>query len=81
VHSHHSPPDSFSLRTRSPDATHADDGGSGRGGDDDGGQWQPGGNEDGVNPVGLAILGVIGLWAYWEWKRPGGKLNSRTRYA
>jgi hypothetical protein len=34
-----------------------------------------------VNPVGLAILGVVGLWAYWEWKRPGGRLNPRTRYA
>lgn len=45
--------------------------------------WNPGGSGDGVNPVGLGILGVCGLWAYWEYKRPGGKLapKQRGRYA
>ena len=62
----------------------ADDGGrGGGGGGDDGGMWNPGGSGDGVNPVGLGILGVCGLWAYWEYKRPGGKLapKQRGRYA
>ena len=63
----------------------ADDGGrGGGGGGDDGGMWSPGGSGDGVNPVGLGILGVCGLWAYWEYKRPGGKLApkpKRGRYA
>ena len=41
--------------------------------------WNPGGSGDGVNPVGLGILGVCGLWAYWEYKRPGGKLAPKQR--
>ena len=28
-----------------------------------------------ANPAGLAILVACGLWAYFEYKRPGGKLN------
>jgi hypothetical protein len=34
-----------------------------------------------ANPAGLAILVVCGLWAYFEYKRPGGKLNpNAARY-
>ena len=34
-----------------------------------------------ANPAGLAILVACGLWAYFEYKRPGGKLNpNAARY-
>lgn len=34
-----------------------------------------------ANPLGLGVLVVCGLWAYWEWRRPGGKLNPNTKYS
>lgn len=30
--------------------------------------------------MGLAILVACGLWAYFEYKRPGGKLNPTPQY-
>ncbi len=33
-----------------------------------------------ANPMGLAILVACGLWAYFEYKRPGGKLNPNASY-
>jgi hypothetical protein len=64
-------------------------GGRGGGDDEGGGGWEPGGSDDGVrlpsqrvsklltlpevNPVGMAILGICGLWAFVEYKRPGGE--------
>ena len=44
---------------------------------DDG--WEPGGDGDGPSPWGLGILLVIGAWALWEYKRPGGILNPQTK--
>ena len=43
---------------------------------DDG--WNPGG--EGTPSIwGLVILLVIGAWALWEYKRPGGSLNPETK--
>lgn len=45
---------------------------------DDG--WNPGG--EGTPSVwGLVILLVVGAWALWEYKRPGGSLNPETKRA
>ena len=30
--------------------------------------------------MGLVVLVVCGIWAYWEWRRPGGKLNPQSKY-
>ena len=65
-----------------------DDGGmSGGGGGDDGDDGDDGDYDDGWNPgdegepstMGLGILLVIGAWALWEYKRPGGSLNPQTK--
>ena len=64
-----------------------DDGGMGGGGGDDGDDGDDGDYDDGWNPggegepstMGLGILLVIGAWALWEYKRPGGSLNPQTK--
>ena len=65
-----------------------DDGGmSGGGGGDDGDDGDDGDYDDGWNPgdegepstMGLGILLVIGAWALWEYKRPGGSLNPQRK--
>ena len=65
-----------------------DDGGMGGGGNgDDGDDGEDGDYDDGWNPggegepstMGLGILLVIGAWALWEYKRPGGSLNPQTK--
>ena len=33
------------------------------------------------NPFGLLIIVVCGIWAYWEWRKPGGKLAPKPSYA
>ena len=43
---------------------------------DDG--WNPG-DEGQPSAWGLVILLVIGSWALWEYKRPGGSLNPETK--
>ena len=43
---------------------------------DDG--WNPGG-EGQPSAWGLIILLVVGAWALWEYKRPGGSLNPETK--
>lgn len=43
---------------------------------DDG--WNPGG-EGSPSVWGLVILLVVGAWALWEYKRPGGSLNPETK--
>jgi len=43
---------------------------------DDG--WNPGG-EGAPSAWGLVILLVVGAWALWEYKRPGGSLNPETK--
>ncbi len=45
---------------------------------DDG--WNPG-REGQPSPWGLVILLVVGAWALWEYKRPGGSLNPETKKA
>jgi hypothetical protein len=47
-------------------------------GDDDGG-WEPGGDGDPPSPLGLGVLLVVGAYALWEYKRPGGILNPQTK--
>jgi len=55
----------------------------GGGGDDDDEEawddgWNPGG-EGQPSTWGLIILLVVGAWALWEYKRPGGSLNPETK--
>tara|TARA_B100001540_G_scaffold34253_1_gene30259 strand:+ start:71 stop:691 length:621 start_codon:yes stop_codon:yes gene_type:complete len=55
----------------------------GGGGDDDDEEawddgWNPGG-EGQPSAWGLIILLVVGAWALWEYKRPGGSLNPETK--
>lgn len=53
-------------------------------GDDDEESWDDGWNPGGEGSPsiwGLVILLVIGAWALWEYKRPGGSLNPETKRA
>ena len=49
-------------------------------GDDEGGDdgWEPGG-EGQPSTLGMIVLLVVGAWALWEYKRPGGSLNPNTK--